>query len=167
MPDFGIEVDGDRLVALRFEQFPERARAALAKRLSGITQQLLARVQSSEPSRTGRLRAETQAFVDSRENAVKGSVKVVTGAAGGRAGSEHGKAAALEYGAHGSAKVGAHRAGLSHVFGHPITPREVSVATYTRRVNIAERRYLRSPLDGMRSQIIEELRQALAEAAAE
>jgi hypothetical protein len=56
---------------------------------------------------------------------------------------------------------------LSHFYDQLIAPREVLVAAYDRRVDIAERRFLRGPLDDMRSEIIEELRQALAEAAAE
>lgn len=162
--DLGIEIDGDRLVALRFEQFPERARAKIAARLQTITQQLLSRVQGAEPSRTGRLRGETQASVDERNERISGRVRVNT-SGGGEA--EHGKAAALEYGAHGTAHVSAHAMQLSHVYNQLVQPHEVLVAAYDRRVNIAERRYLRGPLDEMRSQIVEELRQALAEAAAE
>jgi hypothetical protein len=162
--DFGIEIDSDRLVALRFEQFPERARAAIANRLGSITQRLLARVQGNEPSRTGRLRGETQSSVTTGNDRISGRVRVDT-SRGGEA--EHGKAAALEYGAHGTAHVSAHAMQLSHFYDQLIAPREVLVAAYDRRVDIAERRFLRGPLDDMRSEIIEELRQALAEAAAE
>lgn len=162
--DFGIEIDGDRLVALRFEQFPERARAAIANRLGSITQRLLARVQGTEPSRTGRLRSETQSSVAARGDRISGRV-FVDASRGGEG--EHGKAGALEYGAHGTAHVGAHAMQLSHIYNEMMEPREVLVAAYDRRVNIAERRFLRGPLDEMRSEIIEELRQALAEVAAE
>jgi len=81
---------------------------------------------------------------------------------------EHGKAAALEYGAHGSATVAAHAMALDHVFRTRLTnPLSVMVAAYSRHVNIAERRYLRGPIDDMRSAIVAELRAALEEAAAE
>jgi hypothetical protein len=162
MPDFGIEVDGERLVALRFEQFPERARAAIKRRLEALTAQLYSRVESAEPQRTGKLRQETQSFVDERDDRVTGRVKVLA-----RETSEHGKGAALEYGAHGSAQVGAHAMTLSHLWGRMIAPRQVLVAAYSRRVNISERRYLRGSLDTLRGEVIEQLRQALAEAMSE
>jgi hypothetical protein len=161
--DFGIEIDGDRAVALRFAQFPERARAALQHRLEAISQQLLARVQGAEPARTGRLKGETVPFASSSGDRVRGGVHVAAPDSG-----EHGKGAALEYGAHGSAQVTAHARALDHVFGRRLTsPLAVMVAAYSRHVNIAERRYLRGPLDAMRGEIVAELRAALDEAAAE
>jgi len=159
MPEFGIEIDGERRVALRFEQFPERARAALQARIAALTAELYGRVEGAEPERTGRLKGETEPFVDQRADRVVGRVKVVA-----RGSSEHGKGAALEYGAHGSARVTAHSQSLSHFWGRLVAPREVFVRAYSRRLDIAERRYLRGPLDEMRGEIIEELRAALGEA---
>ncbi|HEV2097419.1 MAG TPA: hypothetical protein VGR45_00680 [Stellaceae bacterium] len=159
MPDFGIELQNDRVVDLRFEQFPERAREALERRIGGLTQALLDRVHGAEPDLTGKLRGETVSRVSSTKNAVRGQVRV---AASDK--SEYAKAGALEFGTHGSAEVKAHTAHLSHIFSRLIAPTEVLVAAYSRRPNIAARHYERGPLDAMRSQIIEELRAALTEA---
>ena len=157
--EFGIEIEGDRLVALRFDQFPERARAAIGRRLSSLTERLLSRVVGVEPQRTGKLRGETGSRVFERDDRVVGQVRVAAPDSG-----EHGKAAALEYGASHTALVRAHTMQLSHVYDKLVEPIEVMVAAYSRHPNIAERRYLRGPLDAMRGEIIAELRAALDEA---
>jgi hypothetical protein len=161
MPDFGIELKGDREVGLRLEEFPERARAAIARRMDGLTQALLARVQGAEPERTGALRGETVATVRNTRRGVVGTVRVA-----GNSEADYGKAGALEYGSKGSVAVAAHAQQLGHVFGRLVAPIEVLVAAYTRRPNIAPREYLRGPLDEMHDEIVAELEEALAEAAA-
>jgi hypothetical protein len=163
--EFGLELIGERRAGLRFEEFPERARQALVEHMNSITQRLLARVQGEEPELTGKLRSETTARVSSGENYVRGSVGVrVPG--GESSGAEAGKAAALEYGAHKTVAVKAYSKSLDHVFTHAMAPTTVMVSAYQRRANIAERKFLRGPLDEMHDAIIAELRAALEEAAA-
>ncbi len=161
--DLGVEIQGDLQIALRFEEFPHRFAVAWERRITALTAQMLARVLGAEPSRTGKLRAETRSFVDVKDDRIRGAVAVVTG--GDQ--SEHGKAGALEYGAHGSVGVAAHSQNLSHIYDRMIQPMQVFVDAYSRHVNITERRFERGTLDSMRSQVIEELRAALADAAAE
>ena len=47
--DFGVVISGDRAVALKFDQFPQQAHDRLLARITDLTAQLLARVQSAEP----------------------------------------------------------------------------------------------------------------------
>jgi hypothetical protein len=160
MDEFGLQLEGDRRVGLRFEEFPERARQRLAAAMDSITQRLLARVEAAEPIKTGKLRGETTAYVSSGPNFVKGTVAIRV-PKGAQAGVEAGKAAALEYGAHKSIAVKAYSRTLDHVFLHAIAPTEQLVRAYVRRANIAEQRFLRGPIDEMRDQILTELREAV------
>jgi hypothetical protein len=161
MPEFGIELAGDREIDLRFETFPERARAALEARIGGLTQSLLARVKGDEPEKSGRLKGETVAGVRSSKYRVTGTVRVAA-----RDQSEFGKAGALEYGSKGDVQVRAHAIQLGHVFHRLIAPTAVLVAAYTRQPAIAARRYLEEPLAGMREEAIEAMREAISEALA-
>jgi hypothetical protein len=158
----GFEVAGERLVALRFEEFPERLRARLKGALDNIERRLEAAVRAAEPERTGRLHSETGGQVYEHPDRIAAVVGVRVPSA-----EEAGKAAALEYGAHGSFAVRAHTATLSHLFARAIAPIQVQVAAHTRRANITERRYLRSPIDAIRSEALDELRQAVSQAAGE
>jgi hypothetical protein len=162
--EFSIELSGERRAGLLFEQFPERARAALKERMTAIADQLYARVIAAEPQRTGKLRSQTARFVDDRPEFVRARVRVVVPKGDKAAG---GKAAALEYGAHASVKVKSHSAQLNHLWALFVAPREVMVAAHERRVNIAERRFLRGSIGSLRGQVIAELRAALDEAAAQ
>ena len=137
----------------------ERARAALARHIEALTADLLSRVVGGEPVKTGKLRSETGSSVVERGELIRGTVRVAAQDA-----AEAKKAAALEYGATKPAQVAAHTAQLGHVFARAVAPFEVVVAAYTRRPNLAARRFLRGPLDAMRSEIVDGLKQALEEA---
>lgn len=163
--EFGIEVTGDRLIALRFDKFPDVAREAIRKRIEALTQQLLSGVHGREPSLTGRLRGETQASVSERSDRVRGNVGVRVGQSKDLH-SEAGKAAALEYGARGSVSVKAHSQRLTHVYDRMIQPMAVFVDAYTRTAHINQLRYLRGPADALRGRFIEEIRAAITEAIA-
>lgn len=152
MPVIEIEVEGARRASLVFEEFPQRAHAALLARIADLTEALEEAVVASEPRRTGRLAEETDSSVKDLPERITGRVSITA---------EFGKAAALEYGAHGTTNVQAHEARLDHVFGKLIPGTTVSVGAHTRRLNIAEHRYLRGPLEAMRDEIIEGLRDAL------
>ena len=148
--DFNVKVD-DRNITLMLDNLPKQLQANLAARIDALTADLLAKVRAAEPHRTGQLRLLTQRFLDVRENFVRGRVRVL--GPGGRG--HNVAAAALEYGAHSSFPVKAYR-------------REgVAVAGYRRRANIAERRFLRGPAEGMRAKVLAELRKAIADTIAE
>jgi hypothetical protein len=146
-------VDGDRAVAVRLDQMPERVHGRLSRTIKSLTARLLALVQAREPKRTGQLESETvERFYETRD-AIRG---VVTIAASQR--TEYGKAAALEYGAHGMVSVREHKR-LGHDWaGHPV---EQIVDPYTRHANIPEFRYERGALEEMRGDISADLTAAL------
>jgi hypothetical protein len=160
----GIEVQGERQVALRFEQFPQFAHDRILAALQDIEGRLEAAVRGAEPARTGRLQGETGGRVydhGDRMAAVVG-VRARSGDS-----NEAGKAAALEYGAHRAFEVRAHAMSLTHLWGRAIAPISVQVAGHTRRPNISERRYLRGPIDAIRGAALDQIRNAVAEAVAE
>lgn len=161
----GIEVQGDRQVALRFAQFPDFAHDRLYAALQSIEQRLEAAVKAAEPVRTGKLHRETGGRVYDHGDRLAAVVGVRV--AGGESAIEAGKAAALEYGAHRAFQVRAHAASLGHLWSRAIAPIAVEVRAHTRRPNIEERRYLRGPLDAIRGDALRELRDAVGDAVAE
>jgi transposase len=160
MISYSIDVD-DRQVVLRLEGLEKRLRSQLHASITKLTGQLLSRVRAGEPTRTGRLRQETQAFVDDKTNFVRGRVRVL--AARGMKG-HNVAAAALEYGAHRAVRVRQHTTHVEHVFDR-IGHRQVAIVdAYTRRANITAQRFLRGPLAGMRPSIRAEFERVIQEA---
>lgn len=159
MADFDIALQGERQAGLRFEQFPDQARAALHEAIEELVAELYDRIEAMVPRRTGKLAAEIHSFVDETETRITGRVKVVTKDRQALL-----KAIAEEYGAHGLVKVKTHLQHLSHVYGRLIQPMVVVMDKYERHANIVARRYERGPLDGMRGEIDDKLRAALESA---
>jgi hypothetical protein len=151
---------GVRELGLRFDQFPTRARASLAKRISGLTERLLGRAQDAAPVRTGLLRTEIRArvFAD-KPDRVAGYVSVYAPSAPP---GEYGKAATMEYGTHRARRIFARHGGLIIRLGRS---RRRSVLRMTTVVHLEPRMYLRGALAGMREEIDRELAEAIAEAA--
>lgn len=154
------EFDTGRRAGLKFDSFPVAAHDALLERITALTGQLEARVLARVPSASGKLREMVQSFVDDKGTKISGKVKVISGSNK----SDHGKAAALEYGAHGRFQVQAYQRVVSNVFGRAVAPTTQFIAAYGRTANITEQRFLRGPLAEMRAQIVAELRAAIAEA---
>ena len=77
---------------------------------------------------------------------------------------DFGKAAALEYGAHGTTKVAQHLARVDRIFGRLVGPMTILVSEHTRRLDIAAHNFLRGPEADISSEAIAELRQALVDA---
>jgi len=161
MSVFGVNIVGERQASVRFDQFPEQARAALLAKIRELTPKLETEVLALIPIDKGTLRGQVQTFVDDDKNRVSGKVKVVI--PGGSA--EIGKVMALEYGAHKSFTVKAHEMRLDHFWGLAVTPTLVMVAAFARTPNIQAHDFLRGPLAAMSSEILEGFAQALAQAA--
>jgi hypothetical protein len=151
--------ENDRAVVAHLERIPGQLRTALRASITQLTDQLLQRVRAAEPYRTGKLRQETQAFVDVRDDSVRGRVRIL--GAGGKG--HNVAAAALEYGAHRLVQVRAHQEHLSHVFDRATDSQFVAVRAYQRRANIQAKRFLRDPAAAMRPQIQAELQRVVAE----
>lgn len=152
----GLEIAGERQLALRFERFPEIARQRLRGALEGIEARLEAAVRAAEPSRSGELRSETQGRVVERGDRITAIVSVRP-----RGPADAGKAAALEYGATRAFEVRAHSAMLAHLWARAIAPITVEVGPYRRTPNIAPQRYLRGPIEAMRGQALAAMKAAV------
>lgn len=151
--DIAIDVKNARAVGLKFDDLMAQTRENLLQRITALTGELESRVKSEEPVVTGQLREETLSKIYDDPNRISGRVFV----------SGHfAKAAALEYGAHKTARVRPHSARLDHVFDKRIAPMVVMISAHSRRLNIAERAYLRQPLASMSGEVIERLRAAVA-----
>jgi hypothetical protein len=157
MTTIGIELTGERAAILRFEQFPKFAHDRLFAALQNIEQRLEAAVLAAEPEKTGQLKSITGGRVYDHDNRIAAVVGVRT-----QDGNIARKAGALEYGSrHESLMVRAHTAKLSHLWGRAISPISVEVGAHSRTPNIDAFRFLRGPLDAIRSTAIAELQAAL------
>jgi len=135
--DLGVTVQvNDRALIAHLEKLPDRLRQALRPRITELTNTLLAQVHAAEPVRTGQLVSLTRAFVDERDDYIRGRVRVLA-----KPGEAHNiAAAALEYGVNKVAR------------GH------------LRPTHIAARRFLRGPAAGIRERALAEIKAAIAEA---
>lgn len=165
--EFGVELKSARDVVLKFQEFPEDARAQLVLAMQRLAETLKGRVQEREPERTGELRSNTRSRVYDDASKIAGRVFVAGDFSerSKRGSVWGGQVAALEYGAHSVAVVRAHSARLDHVYDRLITPITVMHGSYQRRVNIAEVAFLRGPLAAMASEAVDELRGAITKAA--
>lgn len=150
-------------VIARLNEFPDDLAKRLEDPIRRITAEMLALVQAAEPVRTGALRDATTSFVDIRENLIRGRVRILSPP--GKAGDHNVYAAALEYGAHARATVGAHEMKLDHVFDESIPPEQVMVAAYQRDINITDRRFLRDALSNVAAEFEIEVQKAITELA--
>jgi hypothetical protein len=144
----------DRLVRARLDALPEKVHSALLSRITALTSELEARVQASEPARTGALRAETVQSISDKPERIRGTVRVAN---------QFAKAAALEYGSHTTITVNRRR---DSMIGRLMKPSANIAGSFTRTTNITEKRYLRGSLDSMASEIESTLRTAIEEALA-
>jgi len=160
--DFGIKLDGDQKVVLRFENFPQAVHDRLLETMRGLETRLETAVIAAEPSLSGQLRALTGGRVYDHGDRIAAVVGVRTQTA-----DEAKKAAALEYGSNKSVAVRAHTATLAHLWSRAIAPIMVQVSASSRLSNIDPRRFLRDPINAMRASAIDEMRQALSAAAAQ
>jgi hypothetical protein len=151
-----ITID-DRQVRARLDAMPAKAHSAILNRLTQLTAELEARVQSAEPARTGALRSETVESVRDTPERISGRVRVAR---------EFAKAAALEYGAHGTVSVKSYQRQRNGILSRLMNPSAGIVQAYTRTADIAERRFLRGSLESMAGEIEASLRQAIEEALA-
>jgi len=161
MAKFEVEQIGENRLLARLDSLPRQMREKLVPVINRITDEMLQRVLAAEPQRTGALKAATQRFVDNRAHLLRGRVRVLREP--GQKTDHNIKAAALEYGAHGNAQVGAHEMSLDHVFDTPIDPEQVMVAAYNRDVNITADRFLRDALIGLQAEFEIEVERAIAE----
>ncbi|HUC70384.1 MAG TPA: hypothetical protein VMS01_04250 [Stellaceae bacterium] len=162
MVEFDVLAVGERRLQAFFDDFPARLDARLYAAMERIAGRLLSAVEAAEPQRTGALRSETTSFVTKTAAAITAGV-AVEAPAGDKA--AHGKAAALEYGAHRSATVAEHWAIRANFWGRYSAPRAVLIEEYRRRVEIGEERYLRGPFAALRGTILADIEAAVGQAA--
>lgn len=163
-----IEIKNERQLLEHLEALPVEVQERLRPTVATLTRELLTRVRGAEPFRTGAMRASTRSFIDSKPGLfLRGRVRVLVTPTGRRSlkgrGAHNVAAAALEYGVHSRFQVAAHRMRLSHVFKRPSRGGWVIVNAYTRRVNIAARRFLRDPFEHIKPVAEAEIKRKLDE----
>jgi len=165
MPDFiSFDVANVRQVGLRFDEFPDALYQDLKKEIEALSAELFGRIQAATPDRTGQLVGAERLRVFADANRITGYVDI----AGAKGSQIFAKASALEYGAHRSTKVAAHKMGLDHHWAQKLAaPEQVLVAAYTRTPNIEEVAFERGPLAEMQPEIAARLNAAVAKATAE
>jgi hypothetical protein len=156
---------GERTVALRFDKFPEVARAKFVEIVTVYQAQLQAAIAAKLPrGRTGRIAAALAGGVESTQYKVRGWVSLQ----GGDLKTVILPAMALEYGSNTAVKVSAKSGrGLRTVYGREVTPMQVAVGAYSRQTNIVAQRFLRGPLSTVADSFQAALEQGLIDAAAE
>ena len=157
--EFDAIITGDREVGARFEEWPKEIHEAIYQRIVRLTQQLEERVLALVPERTGQLRGEIISKVYNDPESIKGIVTL-----GGKlTKNEAIKAAALEYGAHGIAKVKKYRRTITEAFGRSISPISIQVKPYVRDVNIEEHSFMRGGLAAIKDEAVAELTEVINE----
>lgn len=156
-----IDVAGDRQAGLRFEEFPDALYDDLKAEIDALSNELFGRVQAATPDKTGDLRSKERYRLFTDESRITGYVSVAAADQ-----NEIRKAGALEYGSKGKkTPVASHAMKLDHHWSHKLAaPQSVIVAAYERLPNIAERNFLRGPLNAMRPEIVRRLNELVSRA---
>lgn len=141
-------VDGDAKLSATVDRIDAEVRQSIAR----STLKLLIKVKREKLNgqvlnkRTGRLgRSITQKLIE-LSNGVAGIV-----------GTNVEYAPPHEYGFNGDVTVKAHLRMIKKAFGKSISPKQVSIKTHTRKVNLPENSFLRSALEEMRKEIKQDL----------
>jgi hypothetical protein len=160
--EVGIQLIGDRRVALRFDKFPEIAREKLLAVITQFQGNLFSAIQAKIPrGKTGNIANALEGGVENSKYKVRGWVSLM----GGDVNKVILPAAALEYGSNSSITVKAKEGRvLRTVYGRYINPMLVNVSSYDRTTNIAAQRFMRGPLEDMSSSAINAMSQAVQEA---
>lgn len=141
-------VDGDTKLSATVDRIDAEVRQSIAR----STLKLLIKVKREKLNgqvlnkRTGRLgRSITQKPIE-LSNGVAGIV-----------GTNVEYAPPHEYGFNGDVTVKAHLRMIKMAFGKSISPKQVSIKTHTRKVDLPEKSFLRSALEEMRKEIKQDL----------
>lgn len=157
--EIGLQITTDRRVGLKFDEFPTQAHDELLGAITSATNKLRDMVVGATPKRSGKLASEITSSVVDGARSITGYVGVK-----GAVSNDYAKAAALEYGAHGTAHLREHGAKLSHLWSKMIEPMMVIVKAHNRKLNIAEHDFLRGPLRAIEAGTLSDLQAALARA---
>ena len=148
-------------LGLKFDQFPTRYHAALRDVIDKDSDELLERILSGAPKgATGKLAASIKKRLIDTPEKITGAVYVSE---------DFAKAGALEYGGRGREfEVTAHQMMLDHIFANAaLNPSKVFVEAHDRTLNIAARRFIRTPADAMRAEIVAEMEAAVGNVSAQ
>jgi hypothetical protein len=159
-----IDVEGDRQVGLRFDEFPDVLYQDLKQEIDALSNELFTRVRAATPVDKGDLLSKERLRLFTDKDRITGYIDVESS----EASYDFAKAGALEYGAHGPAKVASHSMRLDHFWADRLTkPITVAVEAYQRPTNIAEHRFERGPLEDMRPEILSRLNAVVEKAVGE
>jgi len=149
---------GDANLVAKLNYMPGGMQTALRKTVQRLALQLLSVTKKKLSDdvlhvRTGRLRRSINQRVEEEGHSVTGVV-----------GSNVVYAKRQEYGFTGNESVKAHLRNITKVFGKSVTPHQISVKSFSRKVNYPAHSFLRTALEEMRPQIEAEMSKAMGEA---
>lgn len=150
---------GDEQLLERLRALPDAINSGLARSITQLGIDLRRNVRQDKlsgqvlRSRTGALKSSIDLRVDQGARIV--SASVFTDLRYG---------AAQEYGFAGTVSVGASLRWIREAFGRPIAEKTITVRAHSRRMDLAERSFLRSALEDMTPEIRDEVEAAIREA---
>ncbi|MBV8333915.1 MAG: HK97 gp10 family phage protein [Alphaproteobacteria bacterium] len=150
---------GDQQALERLRALPEAVNSRLLSVITRLGIELQRDVQQDKlsgqvlRSRTGSLKSSIDFRIDQSGGSITASVF-----------SDSRYAGAQEYGFAGTVTIRASLRRIREAFGRPIAEKTISVRAYDRRMNLAERSFLRSALNDMTPAIRDEVETAAAEA---
>ena len=150
---------GDQQALERLRALPEAVNSRLLSVITRLGIELQRDVQQDKLSgqvlrrRTGSLKSSIDFRIDQSGGSITASVF-----------SDSRYAGAQEYGFAGTVTIRASLRRIREAFGRPIAEKTISVRAYDRRMNLAERSFLRSALNDMTPAIRDEVETAAAEA---
>ena len=139
MSDYRVDADVD------FNEVNERVRAEIRRTVNALTLKLQRTIQEDMLTgqrlnvQSGRLRGSVSSKVEEDKDWIEGTV--------GAGGALVPYAFAHEFGLKGAVSIKAHLRTIKKAFGRPITPKQVMVNAFSRKVNFRERRMMRDALE--------------------
>ena len=136
-PQVNIDVD--------FNALNDKVKAEIRRTINALTLKLQRTVQEDKLSgqnlnvQSGRLRGSVSSRVDESIDEIEGTV--------GAGGTLVGYGFVHEFGLEKTLNIKAHLRTIKKAFGRPITPKQITIGTHTRKAYFLERRFMRDSLD--------------------
>lgn len=155
----------DVTINVSLDEANDRVKAEVRRTIAALTLKLERMIKQDMLTgqrlnvQTGRLRGSVTSQVNEDQDSIEGVV--------GAGGALVRYAFIHEFGLNAVVSVKAHLREIKQAFGKPITPKQIMVGAFTRKVNARERRYMRDSLDEVGKIVPENIQAAIARGLAE
>lgn len=155
----------DVTINVSLDEANDRVKAEVRRTIAALTLKLERMIKQDMLTgqrlnvQTGRLRGSVTSQVNEDQDSIEGVV--------GAGGALVRYAFIHEFGLSAVVSVKAHLREIKQAFGKPITPKQIMVGAFTRKVNARERRYMRDSLDEVGKIVPENIQAAIARGLAE